>query len=245
MINGSSLSKISFQGNTYRATRVVEDAFTYASDFAVREGKKFSKKVSRDVPSFKKMGVYTYLKKTEGVRLEKKWFGFSTEDAIPLPLYKGIKGLDAGFSTEPEMGDTWLKAGINTPLATSGVHDCAILHCIDEVSGEQVLAHIFPNTSSNTISKFIKNKLKNVTKANILPGDVFQTNSTTNYILDAVNDINPKIKPKFYHFSAENSEVVACNGELSYIPHMRRLNMSDISFKFVDNKPIRQVVNEL
>lgn len=214
MANLISALKINFTGLAiFRKANPAQDLYKKAGEYA-KQAKLSVNEIPAD--SFR---AYANIKENHNVKLIKKWFSFGIENNTqPLPVYRGSTAKNAGFSTETGgYGGGWLKSDINTPLSTTDVHTCAALNLVDEKNGQHLLYHVYHGTSANCIKSFILEKFPNFNKANILPGDAFETNNTVNKILAAVNEINPKAEKKFSFFASENPEVVAHGGDLSYI----------------------------
>ena len=81
--------------------------------------------------------------------------------------------------------------------------------------------HVYSHTTSGKIKELIQNEFPRFNKVNIMPGDQFQTNSTVNNILEAVNEVNPKAIRQYYHMPVENPEVVSINGDLKYLENKK------------------------
>lgn len=197
------------------------------------KGKSFSKKgfkecedcCEKTIKKYKKAAAETYrayfIKSYP--QLEKSMWGYKVPvNSQELKSYSGIMKKTAGFSTEAGgYGGGWIKSNIDTPLSTKDVHTCALLNLVNENTGEQMIYHVFDHTNSAGIKELIKNEFPRFTKANILPGDQHQTNNTVNNIIDAIDDINPKVLKQYYHMPVENPEIVAIGGELRYIENLK------------------------
>lgn len=134
-----------------------------------------------------------------------------------LAPYKGPLVKNAGKSTPWNVldeGGGWLKGSLDTPLNTRGAHDCAILNLINESKNEHLLFHVYPESKKEDIVTFIKKYSPRFNKINILGGDIPTTQGTVDSIIDAVKQLNPKIKPQFYHSTVIRPEVVAYQGKL-------------------------------
>ncbi len=197
-------------------------------------GKTFSKKNFKDFEEvyetggkkFKKVSsklFEAYTKPKNRISLERDIWGYKVPvGSKPLAKYTGTKVKTAGFSTESGgYGGGWIKAGIDTPLSTKDVHTCALVSLVNENTNEQLMYHVYSFTTAGKIKELIKNEFPRFNKVNIMPGDQFQTNSTVNNILEAVNDINPKAIRQYYHMPVENPEVISVNGELRYLENKK------------------------
>lgn len=205
MINNIYNTPISFTGKTY-------------SRKGLKECEKYCSKANKKIKKAVAENYMAYMRQS-GVNLDKSPFGYKIPvGSLELKPYTGTLEKSAGFSTEAGgYGGGWIKANINTPLSTKDVHNCALLNLINDNTGEQLLYHVYAETQKDSIVNLIKREFPRFTRANIMPGDLHQTNTTVNNTLNAVADINPKAMREYYHMPVENPEVVAINGELRYI----------------------------
>lgn len=208
MINSIQYTNpITFTGKTYSKKHLKECEETF----------EYGRKKIKDIPLHR---IQNFIVNDTHLRLDKDVFGYKAQKSTPLELYCGKRNKDFGFSTESGgYGGGWIKASINTPLSTKDVHTCALVNLINETTGEQLLYHVFHKTTKNEIKNLIQGELPRFTKANIMPGDQFQTTSTTKRIIEAIDELNPKVEKEFFHMSDFNPEVVAINGKLEYIPN--------------------------
>jgi len=217
MIHQKNLSKINFPSSDFFKKPLVNEL---CGDFSSQYKKEI--KNEKDLSQLIDYRAYLNIVEDKKIRLEKKTFGFGTSDSIELKPYSGSRTKAAGFSTEGDgSGGGWIKADIKTPLSTADIHTCATINLVDEDSGQQFLYHVYRGVTKGTapieIEKFLLKEFPNFTKVNIIPGDQQQTNIAVNNALTALFNINKETKVQFYHFSSKNPEVVAQNGELSYI----------------------------
>lgn len=167
--------------------------------------------------------------------VEKKIFGFGTKDSIPVKPYNDCKAEFVGFSTEGEggYGGGWIKANLGTPLSTANIHTCAAINLIDKSNNKHFLYHVYHGTTPDDIEKFLLQEFPTFDTVNIIPGDNYGTKTTVNNIITALDNINQKAQRRFYHFSTEAPEIVAHNGEFSYIE--RKNNYDEMTFTEVGN----------
>lgn len=232
MINAiTSNQQISFTGKTY-SKKAMRECEEFCEDFCknIKKGKK----------KFKKPSSANYRAYTTGIvntnNLERCPFGYKARNSKELIPYTGSLDKAVGFSTEAGgYGGGWLKADTNTPLSTKDVHNCALLNLVNENTNEQMLYHVYGFTQANTVKDFVADKFPRFTKVNIMPGDQFQTNSTVNNIVEAINEINPKAPKQYYHMPVENPEVISVNGELQFLPNS---NPKDMTFQQITNQYI-------
>lgn len=214
MINQVSYNQTAFTGRSFRNIEEIED-FSEKAFTAVKKKVKprYDEKVNEAYKAYANI-----VENPSNVKLEKKFYGYGTKDSIPLERYTGTKNKNAGLSTEGGgYGGGWIKASIDTPLSTADVHTCAAVNLINESTNEQFLYHVFHGTTAEDIEKFLLEKFPDFNSVNIVPGNMYHTNKTVNNILSALDNINKKAERHFYHFSAEDPEIVAHKGKLSYI----------------------------
>jgi len=220
MIQPISLSHIKFAGsNSGKSTRDAE----FGDDFGSQNGQSIEEIFNKnESPQPENYRAYLNIPKTSNIRLEKKIFGYGTENSLAVKPYLGDMTKTAGFSTEgDESGGGWIKASLDTPLSTADIHTCAVVNLVNEKTNEQFLYHVYRGVTNGTstieIEKFLLKEFPDFNKVNIIAGDQQQTNVAVNCALTALNDINKSAKVNFYHFSSENPEIVAQNGDLSFI----------------------------
>lgn len=216
-----------FTGKTIRKTKAFDDL----CDETFEKIHSRKKHTSCNVPleTYKAYANLDYNK----VALMKKQFGFAVcGDSKALPHYNGLISENSGFSTEAGgYGGGWIKAGLGTPLSTKDIRTCATVNLVNEANNEHLLYHVFHETSAKDIEQFIRETFPKFNKVNIIPGDQLKTTVTTQNIMSALNKINPRADKHFYHFASENPEVVALDGNLSYIPNT---SPTTVSFKEVN-----------
>lgn len=216
MINNVAFSQLNFSGKSFKFPKGGEfiDAECCSKTFVNR-------------------GLENDTVRFSTVNLKRKWgMCFAAPDAEPLPIYKGSLEKNAGLSTEKGgYGGGFLQAGLETPLSTTDVHSCVAAQFVDMGTKKHFLYHIMEAEQIADTVKFIKSKFPDFQKINIVTGDHIGTQNTTNNLLKALDIISPKAKKKFYHFPQENPEIVAHNGDLSYIP---RVTSKGTTFKEVD-----------
>lgn len=155
------------------------------------------------------------------IKLIKTGFSYSIKKgSIELPEYKGPLQKNSGKSTSwnsSDDGGGWIKGDLSKPLNTRGIHDCAVLNLVNTTKNNHLLFHIYPTSTAIDIEEFLKKRFSSFDKVNIIGGDIPETQSTINKIISAVEKLNPKTMIKFYHSPVSRPEIVAYNGELSYI----------------------------
>ena len=201
---------VSFTGKTYSKKALKE-----LDEFCDSPCKKVKKAAAKHIKAF-------FLPKNY-VSLERCAFGYKAPvGSRPLEKYTGTRVKTAGFSTESGgYGGGWIKASCDTPLSTKDVHTCALVSLVNENTNEQLMYHVYSHTTSGKIKELIQNEFPRFNKVNIMPGDQFQTNSTVNNILEAVNEVNPKAIRQYYHMPVENPEVVSIHGDLKYLENKK------------------------
>lgn len=149
----------------------------------------------------------------------KKIFNYSTEvGSVPVKPYRGTLEKSAGISTEAGgYGGGYLTGSIGKPLSTTDVHTCALLNLFNTKTSQQVLYHVYHATPMQKIVDFIRKNFPDFTGVNIVGGDQFKTINTMREIEKAIDSVNPNIPKTYYHTLSENPQLVACNGEISYI----------------------------
>lgn len=202
--------QVSFTGKTF-------------SRKAMRECEEFCSDIYREIKTPKSSAYRAYARiTTTPQNLERGAFSYKTKYSKELKPYTGTLKHSAGFSTEAGgYGGGWIKSTTSTPLSTKDVHTCALLNLIDETTNEQMLYHVYSETSFCNIKKLILQEFPNFTKVNIMPGDQFKTNTTVNNINKALDEINPKITKQYYHMPVENPEVIAIDGELQFLKNKK------------------------
>ena len=156
---------------------------------------------------------------SQPVKIVKKLFNYSDDtNSARIKSYSGPMAKNAGMSTEAGgYGCGWLKGSLDTPLSTTDVHTCALLNLVNADTFKQLLFHVFDDTSVHKIENFIKKIFPDFTHVNIVGGDQFKTVNTMRKIVDAVDNVNPYAPKTFYETICENPQLVAYNGEISYI----------------------------
>lgn len=152
-------------------------------------------------------------------RIVKKSFNYSTEiDSVPVRPYRGSLERSVGRSTEDGgYGGGYLTGSIDTPLSTTDVHTCALLNLFNEYTSMQALYHVHHKTPVQQIVDFIRKIFPDFSGVNIAGGDQFQTVNTMRKIAEAVDNVNPNAPKTYFHTVCENPQLVACDGEISYI----------------------------
>ncbi len=152
-------------------------------------------------------------------RIVKKSFNYSTETgSVQVRPYIGTLERSVGISTEEGgYGGGYLTGNIDTPLSTTDVHTCALLNLFNEYTSKQALYHVHHKTPVQQIVDFIRKIFPDFSGVNIAGGDQFQTVNTMRKIAEAVDNVNPNAPKTYFHTVCENPQLVACDGEISYI----------------------------
>lgn len=153
------------------------------------------------------------------LKFTKKVFNYAPKNSEAVDVYRGPMSADAGFSTEAlkDVGGGYLKADCLTPLSSTGFRTCAALNAIDEETCTQVLYHVHDETPVHKIEQFLRKFIPDFSKVNIVGGDQYKTANTMKKIVQAVENVNPYAKKKFYHTVSENPEIVAYGGDIYYM----------------------------
>ncbi len=222
MISVISSTKLNFKSRTVKSKVLTDEV--------VSKTEKFSSSIKskmHEIPS-ENLKAYANIKNYDSIKLSRQFYGYGIDVVSEaLPVYRGPKNSNAGFSTESNgRGGGWICADLDTPLSTKDLHTCAAINLVNEAENKHILYHVLHMTSAKNIKNFIWEKFPKFNKVNIIPGDQYETTNTINDILEAVNDINPKCTKKFYHFNSDNPEVVASNGSMSYIKGRQKDKMT-------------------
>lgn len=166
-----------------------------------------------------------------------KTLGFRHTGSKQLEEFKFEIPKEAGQSTPPNnCGGYWLKSSLNTPLSTSGVHNCAVCVAVSQKKNEHFLYHVLANSSPKSIEKVLKKAVgKDLEKAFIIPGYKDGTQVTSDNIAKAIKAVNRKCSIEYRHTSTEFPEIVSYNSEVYEIPRKPENTLTQASFEVIEN----------
>ena len=155
--------------------------------------------------------------------------GTKCQGSIPLKNFwdffeKNEYVKNCGYSTNTEgYGNSFLKANILTPLSTSYVHDCSVMHIYNKKTGTHALYHALPNCSYSTLKYMLKALMpEGYTGGAIVPGDsMFYCEQEQNMknMFKLLTRSNPDAIVNVYHSTCRYPEIVGCRGEIYQIPN--------------------------
>jgi len=238
MIKGLGYSEEKYLSKALRNKgRFFDDIDDVAEKFVTKPNKNRGK--NTELPGRECFGTFqpsNFVVLPKQKRLERKGFGYGVEESSALPLYEGPQNKADGLSTQSGgYGGGWLKADMNVPLSTCDVHTCAAVHLVNDETGEQFLHHVHHDSTYPQVEEFLREKFKDFNRVNIVAGDQPKTQNTTNVILAAINKLNPKARINHFHFPTKAPEIVAHQGELSYLPAQKDGSMAFKELPQYDN----------
>ena len=118
-------------------------------------------------------------------------------------------------------GSIAMASGLSEAISTSEMWQCCAASFASKKDNVQVLLHLCPTVDVESNKDLIRYIINNLPKDNIemsvVPGLYADTDHTISFLVDAVRNLNSKIKINFCDFPPNYRRVILQNGELKCI----------------------------